>query len=240
MAKESRKFSFNNKLLPVLVILSIGLAFTVGMLWQKVKSLQSGNSGAPSAQPTQAPLKVNAVDVDTTGEPFIGQKDAPLIMAYWFDYQCPYCQAFEQDTLPTLIDKYVNTGKMKILFKDFQFLGEDSTTAGLAEHAVWETYPDKFLAWQEAMFKKQDAENSGWGKKADIVALVNSMGMDGNKISKLMDDKKDEYQKEMDADKAEAGNFGITGTPGFIVGTQAIYGAEPLNSFESQIDALLK
>ncbi|MBI2023890.1 thioredoxin domain-containing protein [Candidatus Giovannonibacteria bacterium] len=69
------------------------------------------------------------VDVDIKNEPFIGDPNAPVTIAYWSDFQCPFCQRFEQNTLPTLVDQYVKTGKVKIVFKDFQFLGPDSQDA---------------------------------------------------------------------------------------------------------------
>ena len=232
--------------MPTLVALLVGMAFVVGVLWQKVNNLEkSGPTTAavageavPNPQPTVA---VNIADVDTSGEPFIGKQDAPVTLAYWFDYQCPFCKQFEVDVLPDLIDKYVNSGKLKIVFKDYQFLGEDSQNVGLAAHAVWEASPENFLKWQEAIFGKQDAENSGWGSVEDIIALTALVdGVDADKVASLMESKKAEYQKEQDDDKAEGTAMGITGTPGFIVGTQNISGAQPLSTFAAAIDALLK
>ncbi|MDP1710223.1 MAG: thioredoxin domain-containing protein [bacterium] len=230
------------KFTPVLLVVTIALAFGFGILWQKVRNLESGGTGttAGGTTQTQPPSNVNIKDVGTKDEPFIGKADAPVAMAYWMDYQCPFCKKFETDTLPTLIEKYVNTGKLKIVFKDFQFLGSDSQTAGLFEHAVWETSPESFLKWQEAMFKKQDAENGGWGSKDDITALTKTIsGIDTGKVLGLMESKKNEYQKELDDDKAEGGKFGISGTPGFVIGKQSISGAQPLNVFTQIIDAEL-
>ena len=162
-------------------------------------------------------------------------------MAYWLDFQCPFCQRFETETLPTLIEKYVNTGKLKIVFKDFQFLGEDSTTAGLAENAVWEIAPESYQAWHKAMYEKQDEENGGWGKKEDITALARTIpGIDADRVSALMEEKKEAYQKELDDDNQEGSKFGVTGTPGFVVGDQSISGAQPTSVFTQVIDALLE
>jgi len=51
------------------------------------------------------------------------------VVAYWFDYQCPYCRRVEENVLPQLIAEHVDRGNVKIVFKDFQFLGPDSQTA---------------------------------------------------------------------------------------------------------------
>ncbi len=230
------------KFTPILLIITIALAFGFGVLWQKVRNLESSGTEATAGSTiqTQPSANINIKDVDTKDEPFIGKADAPVVVAYWTDYQCPFCKKFETNTLPTLIEKYVNTGKLKIVFKDFQFLGSDSQTAGLFEQAVWETSPESFLKWQEAMFTNQDAENGGWGSKDDIIALTKTIsGIDTGEVLGLMESNKNEYQKELDDDKAEGGKFGISGTPGFVIGKQSISGAQPLNVFTQIIDAEL-
>ena len=90
---------------------------------------------------------------------------------------------------------------LEVIFKDFQFLGSDSQVAGLAAKAVWEVAPDKFYDWHKAMYDKQDSENSGWGKKEDILALIKSRGIDAIKVEGLMTSKAVPYQKALDADK---------------------------------------
>jgi protein-disulfide isomerase len=240
--------SFLEKMIPVLLLATIGLAFGVGVLWQKVRVLEKGAvsgattganaAGGAAAQPTLLPVDIK--NVDTKGEPFIGKEDAPVTIAYWSDYQCPFCQKFEQETLPEIISEYVDTGKVKIVFKDFEFLGSDSTTGALAEHAVWEVSPQNFIKWQLAMYDEQDAENAGWGNKNDIIALTKTVsGVDANKVSQLMDSKQSEYQKEADADKVEGAKFNVTGTPGFVIGKQSIFGAQPISVFKQLIDAEL-
>ena len=161
-------------------------------------------------------------------------------MAYWFDYQCPFCQRFENDAITQLMSEYVKTGKVKIVFKDFQFLGPDSQTAGLAERAVWDVAPDKFYTWHKAMYDKQDNENGGWGNKVDILTLTKGLGIDSAKVEQLMTSKADEYQKAMDADKAEGGVFGINGTPGSIIGNNLISGAQPYATVKQLIDLALQ
>lgn len=231
----------------ILGVLLVIASFLIGVLITKIQYLEknSVSTTLPSQQQATAPqqptVKVNIKDVDIKNEPYIGDLNAPVVMAYWMDYQCPFCRRFETETLPTLIEKYVNTGKLRIVFKDFQFLGEDSTTAGLAENAVWETAPQSFGAWQKAMYENQDDENGGWGKKEDIIALARTIpGIDADQVSLLMDQKKEAYQKELDEDNSEGAKFGVSGTPGFVIGDQSVSGAQPLSTFTQIIDALLK
>ncbi|MBI2421003.1 MAG: thioredoxin domain-containing protein [Candidatus Levybacteria bacterium] len=236
----------------VLVAFLIIASFLIGVLITKVRYLESGSPskagaaaqippsdlGQPQAQP---PAKTaNIEDVNIEGRPFIGKENSPATLAYWLDFQCPFCQRFETDTLPTLIEKYVDTGKLRIVFKNYQFLGEDSTTAGLAAQAVWELYPDKYISWHNAMFAKQDEENGGFGNKESVIELTKTIsGIDAGKVSSLMDQKKDEYQKILDDDRSEGDSFGVSGTPGFIIGNQLISGAQATSSFTQAIDDIL-
>src|SRR5262249_35512991 len=155
--------------------------------------------------------------------PFIGDAKAPAVMAYWYDYQCPYCRDNEVKVMPQLIADYVKPGKLKILFKDFAFLGRDSQVAALAARAVWEVAPDKFYDWHRAMFDHQDEENAGWGTKDDIIALTKTIsGIDAAKVEQFMTDHAKDYQKKIEADRDEGNAMGITGTPGVIIGKQLI------------------
>ncbi len=205
-----------------------------------------GNNGSDTvagvAPQQQQPIGQTAdiTKVKTAGEPFVGNPNAPVVVAEWFDYQCPFCKRFESDAVAQLMTDYIKTGKVKLVFKDFQFLGPDSQAAGLAARAIWEVAPDKFYDWHEAMFENQDSENSGWGSRADILALAKSLGIDSVKVGDLMTSKATEYQKEMDADKAEGSAFGINGTPGTIIGKQLISGAQPYSAVKQLVDLALQ
>ncbi len=193
---------------------------------------------APSLAPSGT-ASVDISNVNIKGQPFIGKANAPTTIAYWYDYQCPFCKRSEEEVLPQVMKEYINTGKVRLVYKDFQFLGPDSQTAGVAGRAVWEVAPDKFSQWHKAMYDKQDNENSGWGSKADILALTTSLGINTAKVEKLMTTKADQYQKAMDADKAEGNTFGVSGTPSFIIGKQLIVGAQPYASLKVAIDEAL-
>jgi protein-disulfide isomerase len=201
----------------------------------------STDAVASPAEPAQQPAPVaDIAKVNLKGEPFIGDADAPVVVAYWFDYQCPFCRETEETILPDLIKDYVDTGKVRIVFKDFQFLGPDSQTAGLAARAVWDAAPDKFRAWHRAMFDKQDDENAGWGKKDDIIALTKTIpGIDVAKIEELMTSQAADYDRAMQADAAEGNAMGVGGTPSFLIGKQMMVGAQPYRVLKAAIDEAL-
>ncbi len=225
-----------------IIIAGIIIAGAVYLSISRGSSVVGKNQPQQGTQQPQQPsgLAVDIAKVKTEGEPFVGNINAPVVVAEWSDYQCPFCKRFDSDAVTSLMTDYIKTGKVKLIFKDFQFLGEDSQIAGLAGRAIWEIAPDKFYDWHKAMFEKQDSENSGWGNKKDILALVRSLGIDSVKVEQLMTSKAVEYQKAIDADKVEGGAFGINGTPGTIIGKNLISGAQPYGAVKQLIDLALQ
>ena len=201
---------------------------------------------------TQPAAAVDIKKVKTAGEPYIGNVNAPVTLAFWSDYQCPFCKAFEVGgvsgiptpaAMPDLLTKYVNTGKLKIVFKDFPFLGNDSVTAAEYARAIWNLYPSQFLAWRTAMFVAQDQEgDQGFGNAVTIDALIKAKfpQIDDAKVKADVATNKAAYDAAMQADMQEGESFGIQGTPGFITGTTLIDGDQPLSAFTATIDPQLK
>ena len=226
----------NNLSIPIAIVIAGGIIALAVYFSTNKQSIPK--TTITSQQPTTK--NVDIYKVKTVGEPFVGSPIAPVTVAYWYDYQCPFCKRFEDDVITQFMKDYVKTSKIKIVFKDFQFLGSDSQTAGLAARAVWEVAPDQFYEWHKAVYEKQDNENSGWGNKTDILLLTKNLGIDAVKVGELMTTKATEYQKMMDADKAEGSGFGINGTPGTIIGKNLISGAQPYSAVKQLIDLALQ
>lgn len=232
-------------LLSPLAIIVAGLMVSGSIVWSSWQAahLSGPESIAASSTAEPAPPPPPAADiakVKIDGQPFIGDVNAPVVMAYWFDYQCPYCRQVEENVFPQLIKDYVEAGKVRIVFKDFQFLGPDSQTAGVAARAVWEVAPDKFREWHKAMFDNQDDENSGWGKKDDIIALTKTIpGIDAAKVEEVMNTRTVPFQTAMQADAAEGNAMGVGGTPSFLIGKRMTVGAAPYEQLKSEIDGVL-
>lgn len=248
----SDRISQNPLLIPGAILLGaviIGISLMIGLRAGSAGgNLAAGAAGAEGD--TQA---VNVKDVDIDGAPYIGNKSAPVTLVYWSDFQCPYCKAFEvggvpaintkiPTAMPDIIEKYVDTGKVKVVFKEFAFLGPDSVTAAEYSYAVWELYPKHFYSWRVAMMKAQDEEHGGFGDPESIDALIRKQfpQFDLAKIKQRIMAKKDQYATMIEADKAEGQKFGINGTPGFITGTKLIGGDAPFATFAAAIDPQLK
>ncbi len=232
-----------NNLIMSVIILVVGVLIAGAIIYSS-----SGNSQPTTktvnngiAQIKTEKTAVNIKNVKTQNEPFIGSPDAPVTIAYWFDFQCPFCKRFEDNTLPILINKYVKTGKVRIVFKDFQFLGPDSQDAGLVENAMWALYPNQYENWHNLMFAAQDAENSGFGDLNSIYNLISTKmpGINLQRVKQEVKQNKSAYLRDLNDDRAEGAKFGINGTPGFIIGNQIISGAQPTSVFVNIINSEL-
>lgn len=171
----------------------------------------------------------------------IGNPDAPVTVAYWFDYQCPFCKKFDQESMTQIHKEYVETGKVKVVIKDFQFLGPDSEEAGVFARAVWETYPQHFFTWYQEMFEAQDEEHGGFGDTDSIVAMTKAKvpGIDTDRVLALIAQKESAYKATLAADRDEGSSLGINGTPATIIGTELYSGAQPYAVIKAAIDAEL-
>ncbi len=237
--EESSAKSFT--LSPSVSIIIAGVIIAGAVVFASRQSAQQAQPVAANPQQQAAPA-VDVSKVKTAGDPFIGNANAPVTMAYWYDYQCPFCQRNEEDTMPQIVKNYVDTGKVKIVFKDYQFLSEDSQRLGKVSRAVWETVPNKFYAWHKAVYDNQGKENTGWATDAKILSITTGVlgAADAQKVMQLAVKNAETYQKAMDADKAEGTAMGISGTPGTIIGKQLISGAQPYGAFQAAIEVALK
>lgn len=227
----------NKYFLPISVLLA---AFIIGgaVLWSNAHptTTPSGTTTGTATPP------VNIKNVKTDGEPFIGQANAPVTIAEWSDYQCPFCKEFEITTLPLIIQNYVDAGKVKVVFKDFPFLGPDSMVDAEYARAVWALYPTQFAAWRTALYAEEPQENSlnATDNLAFLAKVTNSVsGINLPKIKAAVAANQSTYDAAINADRTEASDFGIQATPSFVIGTQMIAGAYPYSTFQNAINTVL-
>lgn len=235
--QKNNKYRYLTPIAVVISVIIIGGALYFG----------HGSAVAPSSSPNTpqtsatAPIVVNIKNIKINGNPYIGSKSAPVVMALWFDYQCTFCKILDENTVSKLYTNYVQTGKLRIVFKDFSFLGSDSNTAALFARAVWALYPDKFYAWNHSMFNSQDGENTGFGNLASIEKLTKTIsGIDVARVVALMNKKSNEFRADISNDRTQGEAFGINGTPSFVIGTHLYQGALSYDAVSTAIDTQLK
>ncbi|MGB4076540.1 MAG: thioredoxin domain-containing protein [Minisyncoccia bacterium] len=200
-----------------------------------------GSGERPATTGDGQPIaKVDIKKVQTGSSPVVGSPTAPIAIAVWFDYQCPFCKRFELEALEQVYQAYVVTGKIRIVYKDFQFLGPDSMDAAVFARGVWEAYPDQYYAWHQAVMTAQDEEHGGFGDLASVAEVSRGVaGVDADRVLALVEKNRATYEAAIEADREEGSSFGINGTPGAIIGTALISGAQPYSAVKAALDAAL-
>lgn len=217
-------------------IIVAGAVLVIGHAGSGAPVATTGGATQPSATAT-----VNAAQVASHNDPMIGSANAPLIIDYWFDYQCPFCKENEVNNMSQLVKDYVDTGKVKLVFKDFAFLGPDSDTLGHWARAVWQVAPTKFEAWHAAIFANQGEENTGWATAAVLKQITAGVltAAQTAQVQQLATADATKYQSDMDADKQEGTNDGVSGTPAMLIGNQLVAGYESYSQLSQTIDQQL-
>ena len=211
----------------------------------------SGNAGTQvPTNPTQQPGKVSASIDD---DPFIGSADAPVTIIEFSDYQCPFCRKFWLETLPSLKSEYIDTGKVKFVYRDFPLVSLHPMAVPTAEAAECVRdvagNDEAYFEYHDKLFGEQNILDSGslTGPVRSTVTYTNNdlkkwaqeIGYD---IENCFDSKK--FRSEVQKDIADAQAAGGTGTPYFVIlgkdgkGTP-LSGAYPFNAFKQIIDAEL-
>ena len=166
----------------------------------------------------QAPHPNPAPGVELAGIPqadrVLGDPAAKVTLIEWADPQCPGCRYYTENIFPIVVDDYVRPGRIKTEFRGYPFLGPDSVKG--YKFMLAAGLQDRLWNLQEALYRNQGAENSGW-LTDDLVRKL-AHGVAGLDVDKLFADaRSDEITQEADAAGREAEAAGITGTPSLFV-----------------------
>lgn len=161
---------------------------------------------------------------------YLGDKDAPVTMIEFSDFQCPYCQrAYE--TLKQIEKKYVEKGKVKIVFRHLPLsFHQQAEPAALAALCAGEQ--EKFWEYHDLLFENQNRIGSSL-----FFALARDLKLDEAEFKECFDSQ--EYKRWIIADQRMANQNRITGTPGFLINGELVKGAQPLRVFEETIERKL-
>ena len=201
---------------------------------QEIKALLQ--RGAQPAAPPQ-----NVV-LDLANNPFKGQKNAPLTLIEFTDYQCPFCSRHVRETYPQIEKDYIATGKLKYVMLDMPLESIHKFAFKAAEAANCAGEQGKYWEMHDRLFANQQTIDS-WDAHAEAV------GLDVAKYEACLSS--GQQAAEIRRDIAQAQAAGITGTPGFFLAAtdpasskvktlRSIKGAVPYAMFKAQIDALLQ
>jgi len=202
---------------------------------------------APAPQPAQAPSQLSTpsvFQVSLDDDPVKGNPNAPVTVVEFSDFQCPFCSRFFTQTLPALEENYINTGKIKLVYKDLPLdnLHPNARPAHIAAECADEQ--GKFWEYHDVLFENQGQ----WNRlsSADLSSQLNqyatSMGLNSASFDSCLSSQS--MADEVNADYLQALQYGATGTPTFFIGNEKdgfikLVGAQPYAAFQAVIDAQL-
>jgi protein-disulfide isomerase len=206
----------------------------------------SSNEMGLSMEPTPkmdqiGPEKITMDTFLSNGSPILGDPDAPITLVEFGDYQCHYCNVFFQSIEKDILKNYVDTGKVKIIFKDYNIIGEDSVKASQGAHCA----NDQGLFWEyhDILYSNWTGENNGWASSENLAIFAQQIGLNMNKWSECMN--KGSHSQIILKSNDDARTLELTGTPAFFIinsdgKVSKLFGAQPFEVFKKIFDEQLE
>jgi len=185
------------------------------------------------------------VYISTAGAHALGSPAAKLTIIEFSDYECPYCGNYARDTYSPLIEKYVNTGKVRYILRNFPLVQLHPHAQVAAEAAECAAEQGKYWEMHERLFRSQQALDI---KEMSGHAAV--LGLDSARFQQCLDSGR--VRAKVQADLAEGAKLNVRGTPTFFFGYQQdsggekiravklMSGSQPLSAFAEILDDMLR
>jgi protein-disulfide isomerase len=206
----------------------------------------SSNEIELSIEPTPkmdqiGPEKITMDTFLSNGSPILGDPNAPITLVEFGDYQCHYCNVFFQSIEKDILKNYVDTGKVKIIFKDYNIIGEDSVKASQGAHCA----NDQGLFWEyhDILYSHWTGENNGWASSENLAIFAQQIGLNMDKWSECMN--KGSHSQIILKSNDDARTLQLTGTPAFFIinsegEVSKLFGAQPFEVFKKIFDEKLE
>ncbi|MBT3814291.1 DsbA family protein [Candidatus Woesearchaeota archaeon] len=233
------KLNSFQKFLAVAVVIQVLLLLFVAVKISALSGVAVENNEVVDV-PSQAAVPSNnnapAVDMATyiDDDSIKGDKDAPVTIVEFSDYECPFCTKFYDQSLQQIEKNYIDTGKVKFIYRDFplSFHQNAQKAAEAAEVAGELGGDEKYFEMHDLLFEKGVA-----GGVASFKQYAREIGLDGGKFDKMLDS--GEMAKEVQDDFIAGQQLGVSGTPAFFINGNLVSGAQPFSVFEQVIEAEL-
>jgi len=253
-----KKSTYNNMIMAIIAVVAIAAfvgGYSIGtfddsdsgLTGEELKEILSEIKTAPTPQPAQQSPQPSAPQIFTVsfdGEPVKGNPDAPVTVVEFSDFQCPFCLRFFEQTLPLIEENYIDTGKIKFVYKDLPLdsLHPNARSAHIAAECADEE--GKFWEYHDVLFQKQAEWQRLASSDLDITLsqFAVDLGMQAASFESCMESQ--DIADEVNQDTLEAARYGTTGTPTFFIGTEKdgfikLVGAQPYATFQRVIDEQL-
>ena len=195
----------------------LAIALSVSMVLQK----STNSEGA--ANPV-----VSEVSVDD--DAVLGDANAPITIVEFSDYGCPFCGRHFSQVLPQIKSEYIDSGMVKVVYRDFAFKGETSQNLAASAECAGEKSDADFYLIHDYIFNNPGADLDS------IVAFGKSNGLDSTFETCVQNG---DMLEEVQADMADAQSYGVNSTPTFFINGEKVVGAQPFEAFKQVIDKQL-
>ena len=137
----------------------------------------------PTAQ-VSGPPKITMETFLENGSPILGNTDAPITLVEFGDYQCHFCNVFFHSTEDDILKNYIDTGKVRMIFKDYNIIGPDSITASHGAHCA----DDQELFWEyhDILYSNWTGENNGWASSGNLLKFAKEINLNIDEWSECM------------------------------------------------------
>ena len=192
----------------------------------------TASAPASAGQPSDAPQLSQLARRDPADAAAKGDVDAPVVIIEYADFRCAYCAVFANEVLPALMTEYVDTGLVRIEWRDAPVLGETSADAAIAAHAAGAQ--GLFWEYNAALYATSPTGKTEWTRDALLGIAATVPGLDVAAFTVALDDPAHAQRVVREAQESTA--IGVSSTPTFIVGNAPVRGAQPLSAFRDVIE----
>jgi protein-disulfide isomerase len=192
-----------------------GIAVAIGLVFAFTGgSSSSANPTTVSALPDAAASTALFKGIPQRSN-VLGKASAPATMVEYIDLQCPICRAFETEVMPSIVDQYVRTGKLKVVARPIAFIGPDSLRGRDATIAAG--HQNRLFDFAQLLYANQGPENGGWLNDEIVASAAKSIP--GVNVQQLVDTSNSSAvastAKQYDS---QAKSDGVGGTPAIYIG----------------------
>jgi len=226
----------------VAIVMGISVAGIAAALMVSSSGVPASVSNEKSA-PTQSAEQITTqlLSPSVASAPALGSNDAKVTIVEFGDYQCTWCHRWHEGTKDTLIADYVNTGKVRFLFKDFPINDLSDRASSLAAEASYcAADQGKYWEYHDEVYNNWEGENTGWVTRASLEQFAKDAGVTNiSAFSDCLDSGK--FTSVVRDNYNLARSIGLDATPSFIVliqgeTPQLMRGAHPYSTFERVIN----
>ncbi len=219
-----------NKALLAGLIVAIVIAVGAGG-WIYYKGQGIGASATNSEQDASEPAPV--VPEVKEGDKILGEANAPVTVVEYFSLGCPHCRHFHEDILPKLKTEYIDTGKVRLVFRDFPLDGV-SYGAALLTRCMNDL---AYFPMVDTLFAQQDTWHVQNGID-QVKTIAKSAGLDDAAFNACLNNQATKDQIKAGQDEA-ANTLKVDSTPTFFINDRVLKGVSEYEAFKATIDGAL-